>query len=607
MPLTAAEQAELKQLSQSLGMPAGGGGNAGGGGLSPAEQAEFKMLEQQFGKRGQPGLSPAEQAELQMLEKQVGPGGGTGSPTAPVAAPALPHSPGAATPPAMGTSPPVAGGPTPQDKLGLFQQVLSQIAELTGMSGATEQEKLLAKSPTGESEAFKLGATASKLAQGVIEQAGGVEGIKSAAGDIAGSTAGEIAGRATGVAVAPFLGPFAPAGPMVGGGVGAAAGLYASRKAQGKDVSASELGMEAFYSLLPDAVLKPLAAGMRKTAARTAKGLQATKDVAAEWLLRHGPDAFQPKEKKVLDVAYEMIRGSGAAVDPTNVMKKLEGIGPKGWKRLETEMLRFSDGPKHQFPNTGENAVALLSKAKAGEQLSGVDLGYLTHLRSEARKGAMKGRDPKVQDSLDLLAESIDDVINKGEFTQGEHMRPFLAKTQKEYAKYMDSQDLEEFLWRGGVVGRDSSHTHYTLNLGKLATSLREPGSNKMAQAAQRALLKPGNEKALAQIEEFSQRMSGFDIGLKSAQAGGRTFKKTGGYVVNIDPGMLAKADSGGVGSLILGSLSTVLAAGPASRERFMRIVANKRGKLALEDLTVLANLMRREATKDSQEEQAPR
>lgn len=596
MPLTAAEQAELKQLQGSLGMPAGGG-NAGG--LSPAEQAELNALEKQFGKRPQPGLSPAEQAEMQLLEKQLAPGG-TPTPSA-VAVPAPPPSPGTATPPATGT-PPVAGGPTPQEKLGLFQQILSQITELTGLGGATEQEKLLAKNSAGESEAFKLGT----MAKGMIDQAGGVEGIKSTAGDIAGSTAGEIAGRATGIAVAPFLGPAAPVGPIVGGAVGAAGGLYASRKAQGKEVSAGELGMEAFYSLLPDAVLKPLAAGMRKTAARTAKGLQATKDVAAEWLLRHGPDAFQPKEKKVLDVAYDVIRGSGAAVDPSNVMKKLEGIGPKRWKRLETEMLRFSDGPKHQFPNAGENAIALLKKVKDGEKLAGVDLGYLTHLRSEARKGAMKGRDPKVQDSLDLLAESIDDVINRGEFTQGEHMRPFLAKTQKEYAKYMDSQDLEEFLWRGGVVGRDPSHTHYTLDLGKMATSLREPGQSKVAQAAQRALLKPGNEKALAQIEEFSRRMSGFDVGLKSAKEGGRAFKKTGGYVVNIDPGMLAKADSGGIGSLILGSLSTVLAAGPASRERFMRIVANKRGKLALEDLTVLANLMRREAMKDTQEEQAP-
>jgi len=218
----------------------------------------------------------------------------------------------------------------------------------------------------------------------------------------------------------------------------------------------------------------------------------------------------------------------------------------------------------------------------------------------------MKGRDPKVQDSLDLLAESIDDVINKGEFTQGEHMRPFLAKTQKEYAKYMDSEDLEEFLWRGGVVGRDPSHTHYTLDLGKMATSLREPGSSKVAQAAQRALLKPGNENALQQIEEFSQRMSGFDVGIKSAKEGGRTFEKAGGYVVNIDPGMLAKADSGVVGSLIMGSISGIMGSGPASRERFMRIVAQKRGKLVLEDLTVLANLMRRDYLQDAQEEQAP-
>jgi len=510
-------------------------------------------------------------------------------------------------------APPVAvAPPPPQNKLSLFQDVLSQIAELTGFSDVSEQAKLLAKGPAGESPAFRLGKEASRMATDMMAlneapQVASAMGLGAdQLGQTLGTTAGEVAGRAAGVAVAPALGPLAPVAPMVGGAVGAAGGLYATRKAEGKDVSAGELGMEALYSLLPDAVLTPLAAGIRKTAARTAKGLQTTKDVAAEWLLRNGPDAFKPKEKKVLDVAYEVIRGSGAAVDPSNVMKKMEGIGPKRWKRLETEILRFSDGPKHEFPNAGEHAIEILGKIRAGEQVPGVDLGYLTHLRSQARKGAMKGRDPKVQDSLDLLAESIDDVINKGEFTQGEHMRPFLAKTQKEYAKYMDAEDLEEFLWRGGVVGRDPSHTHYTLDLGKMATSLREPGNSKVAQAAQRALLKPGNENALAQIEQFSQRMSGFDVGIKSAQEGGRAFKKTGGYVVNIDPGMLAKADSAGVGALILGSVSTVLGSGPSSRERFMRIVANKRGKLALEDLTVLANLMRRDAMKDSQEEQVP-
>jgi hypothetical protein len=100
--------------------------------------------------------------------------------------------------------------------------------------------------------------------------------------------------------------------------------------------------------------------------------------------------------------------------------------------------------------------------------------------------------------------------------------------------------------------------------------------------------------------------MSGFEAGLKAVKEGRKTFRETGGFTVNIEPGVLARADQGLVGGLIIGGLSTVLGAGPASRERFMRIVANKRGKLAVEDLTVLANLMRRGLTADKQEEMAP-
>jgi hypothetical protein len=213
----------------------------------------------------------------------------------------------------------------------MFQQVLGQIADAAS-GDAGEHSRLLAKDASGKSQAERMGEQArpfygmpealTGFTKTLVGATGGASGLK----DTGASTAGEVAGRMVGTAAAPLLGPAAPAGPAIGGAVGSAVGLAAGRTLQGKDVSAKELAQEAFFSVLPEAVLKPLSAIYRKTLSRTAKGLEATKDLAAEWLLKHGPSAFQPKEKKVLDTAYDIIRGSGAMVNPKGIASPLEAL-----------------------------------------------------------------------------------------------------------------------------------------------------------------------------------------------------------------------------------------------------------------------------------------
>jgi hypothetical protein len=353
--------------------------------------------------------------------------------------------------------------------------------------------------------------------------------------------------------------------------------------------------------MLPGMIFDYPISKSRWAAAKGAAGKAAYKDAAANWLLTHGYKSFQPVSKKFLDTQLDLLRASGAKLDTRRLERGLRQMDDVTWSHIERELPHIGNGLTGEFPSAGDRAKVILGQIRSGAQVPSVDLAWLIHLRSQAKKSFNMNRSFETQDAMDNLASLIDDVIREGKFRPGSPIPESFQELQRHYARTADADDFAEWMLRRNIVSLSPGLTTWTFNLKKLVEDLRTPGSDKLAQTAQRVLLRPGNEKALLQLEEFVEKMSGKGMELRKAVDEGKLTldrKRKWRGIINIETGPLARIQEGEAGFLSMMFTKLLVGAGPSARERFMRIVLNKRGWFSAEDFMSLgANTARRGVT----------
>lgn len=554
MPLTAEEQAELKALEQSLS----GEADAPSSGLTPAEQIELQVLEESLSK------------PVQQPQREVTP------PSQPNAA-----RPGAGGPASVSPAPPASG--------------LEEAIRFKNEPPGDYQPP-----PPEPSAIQKLRDRASQYVnesyenpQKIIAEQWRSSGLDLA--EVGIMSGGELAGRVAGNLLSPFAGPLAPLAPTVLGSVGSVTTMIAYRLATDKDFTVGDVLLEFGIDLGMGGIAEGTFKSARKALSRTRTGLAVGEDLAGRSLRKSGRVEgskateltnkldkimggaqgatakkvaaysndhrfFNPLERKKLDAMFSQVRATGAKISRASMAPHVKNLDKQEFAILMREIPRISEGPNHQYPGIGWKIAEAFEAMRSGKPSPSLDLGVLTHLRSQLRKRGMAARRDDVKDSLDRMTEIIDGVIDNGKYINGEKAKDLLKETRKQWAIFRDAQEFEALIHQRGITSRTKGAKRVTLDVGALVDQLDHP-KDKVAQRAKAALER--NPTAYSRFNDWSKKIGKVDI------------------------------ENGPIDDFhTINLVGHILRAGPASRERFMRIVTNRRGKINGEELVVLANML---------------
>jgi hypothetical protein len=367
---------------------------------------------------------------------------------------------------------------------------------------------------------------------------------------------GEVAGRVIG-----FAG--GPAGSIAGGAVGAGAGLALQRLVTGQDVKPGEMALEMGLSVLPDAIARPVM-GIGRALARTRPGIRAVEDKAARFFSNKAVEAFDPPDEIAVNQLFDLVRGTGAKLEPQALAKPLTAMTKKQFKQASQFLINMPAPPGKSSEAFGEGVVEALENIRNGTGAQ-IDIGTLQHIRSQIGKKIFDVKSNSAKDTLGSLKDAIDDAIEKGKFVGPVNPAPLLAEARGAFARMKQTEEFMTFI-DSKVARQLKEGNAFSFNFGNLIQGLDKPTS-KIEKRAFAALQK--NPAARVAVKDFIKNM------------GTVTFRPNRA----LDSLPFSNA------------ISTILLAGPVARGRFNMLV-RQRGTfgMTIDETIVFANSIRRGA-----------
>lgn len=380
------------------------------------------------------------------------------------------------------------------------------------------------------------------------------------------TTAGEMIGRGAGAAAGTAL--FGPPGTVVGGilggGLGAVGSLGLQKLSQGEDVKPGAMALEFGLSILPDTVIKPIGVGVRKLASVSAKGREAGENLSGRLIRDRAAASFDSPGSEEIGRIFEMVRQSGAQLDPLNYTRPLKRLTDKSFKNI-TRTIEDIPAPRGKdAEGFGEGVSEVFQAIRKDEDVSGLDLGTLQHVSSELKKRARGIRDGATADSLFAGAKIIDDGIESGTFIRGGEQSAVLLNARAQWKRFRESEDFQGLVFSRGVTRFSRGGNRMRFNFGRLKDALENPITELEKTAVKGLEANPGARK---EITEFVKNVEALNIDIKKPFA----FQNTINFLGEILPNAVARA-------------------------RFNSIVRKEKGVISEDALALIANFARRSA-----------
>jgi hypothetical protein len=377
-------------------------------------------------------------------------------------------------------------------------------------------------------------------------------------------TVGELGGNIVGG----MTGPAAPVAIPALGAAGAAAGRAAQRALTGQPVTAGDLGREAAYSLVPE-VAESVVRGVGRAALRSTPGGRVIRFDEAARRARELPETvFQPPERAVVERHFALVRASGLKIDVGDIGLHVRTLPQGKYDELASEVAGIDRRLK-----SGGRFLDMVQRLRQGQR-GGFDIGELQTLRSELRVRRNQLETPEARQLLRDLQDVVDDTIDTG-LARGRVPRgqtpELLQEARRQYARLRASEDLAQHVENTITSTPDLAMASF--NMRQFYDGLRR-GQTKLAQQINRSLdATPGaRSRFFGELEEISQLFKTIEIPLTDVA------------------GFRRSAIVAGVGQMLSAIMLT-----ETGRSLFRQAVVQGRGRVAVNAVATIANIVRRE------------
>lgn len=451
-------------------------------------------------------------------------------------------------------SPPDSGQPQSSGIMGLLSNI--PVAALQGRTigenvGLLRQAAGLVRQRTQQGDPIARGLN---LGPEVVRNVAGEPGI---------TTGGEAVMRAVGGRLG------GPLGAAVLAPIGAGGALVASKLMRGQEVKSGEIALEMGFTALPDALVKPVGAAIRKISSLTAAGREAGEDVAGQFIRERSAAAFNPPNKEVVGDLFENVRQSGALLEPKQFAKDFKKLGKKEFKFVLNTIEDIRPPPGKAGEGFGEGITKVFDAIRKGEDASGLDLGVLQHISSGLKKAAASIRKAGSVDLIRKVTETIDNKIESGLFIRGGEQSELLLNARAQWKTFKEAEEFQNFVFSRAVTRSAGGGTRLTFNFDKMVDAIKNPVTRSDELVVKALDNNPGAKK---EVLEFMENMKSFKIGGRSLTGEGR---------------LPIESASKALGLILPNA---------AARARFNQIVRQNGGVITEEILAVVANSVRRGA-----------